>query len=237
MPARWCNSSELRKHQIESGLDLTFNEVFTPLFEAKVVDFCPSSVLEVGAGTGHMARNIASLGYKVTAIEPSKGMFSIASQVLYGSSAKVINCSADELPYDDLFDLAYSHLVVHVIDDLISFFTSIRRHLHPGGQFIFSLPHPCFYNGYKGLFGSEYEYIKPMIKNVEFTITKDPSNKISGVPYHHRPLSAYINGAISAGFQMNYLEEIMPSAEIQAKYGTPWKEPRYCVFSVSAGGL
>lgn len=231
MPTRWCNSAELRRYQIESGLDLTFNEVFKPLISARVMDFRPSSVLEVGAGTGHMAKTIAALGCNLTAVEPSAGMFSVAREVLRDSDVRLLNCTSFELPFDAPFDLAYSHLVVHVIDDLISFFESICRHLASGGHFIFSLPHPCFYNGYKGLFGDEYEYIRPMAKNIAFTITNDPDNAITGVPYHHRPLSSYINGAIGAGFLITQFDEIMPDAETQSKYGELWKYPRYCVFT------
>ena len=231
MPKHWCNSADLRRYQIESGLDLTFNEVFKPLISGRVMDFRPSSVLEIGAGTGHMAKAIAALGCNLTAIEPSNGMFSVASEVLRDCNVRLIKCTSFELLSDAPFDLAYSHLVVHVIDDLISFLASICRHLAPGGHFIFSLPHPCFYNGYKGLFGNEYEYMRPMAKNITFTITKDPDNAISGVPYHHRPLSSYINSAIGAGFQIVRFDEVIPEAEIQAKYGAPWKEPRYCVFT------
>lgn len=231
MPTRWCNSAQLRRHQIESGLDLTFNEVFKPIISARVADFRPSSVLEVGAGTGHMAKEIASLGCNITAIEPSVGMYSVAGEVLGESNVRLINCSSYDLPFDYPFDLAYTHMVAHVVDDLIAFFASICRHLASGGHFIFSIPHPCFYNGYKGLFDEEYEYMKPITKNISFNISKDASNTISGVPYHHRPISSYVNGAIGAGFLISHLEEIIPEEEIQLKYGERWKEPRYCMFT------
>jgi len=188
-------------------------------------------VLEVGAGTGHMAKVISSFVSDVTAIEPSNGMFSVAREVLRDDNVRLLNCTSFDLPFEAPFDLAYTHLVAHVIDDLIGFFGSISRHLAPGGHFIFSIPHPCFYNGYKGLFGDEYEYTTPIAKDIAFTITKDPDNAIFGVPYHHRPLSSYINSAIGAGFLISHFDEIMPTAEVQSKYGEPWKEPRYCIFT------
>lgn len=231
MPTRWCNSAQLRRYQIESGLDLTFNEVFKPLISARVSELRPSRVLEVGAGTGHMAKAISSLGSDVTAIEPSHGMFTVAREVLRDDNVRLLNCTSFDLPFDAHFDLAYTHLVAHVIDDLIGFFGSIGRHLVPGGNFIFSIPHPCFYNSYKGLFGDEYKYTTPIAKDIVFTITKDPDNSISGVPYHHRPLSSYINSAIGAGFLISHFDEIMPTAEVQSKYGEPWNEPRYCIFT------
>lgn len=231
MPTRWCSSADLRRSQIESGLDITFSEVFKPLISARVSEFRPLSVLEVGAGTGHLAREIACLGCDVTAIEPSSGMYAVASEVLCGSNVRLLNCTSFDLSSDTSFDLAYSHMVAHVVDDVLSFFSSIYRRLAGGGHFLFSIPHPCFYNSYKGIFGDEYAYMKSITRDISFTITKDPDNAISGVPYHHRPLSAYINDAIGAGFSLSRFDEIVPEAKIQAKYGESWTEPRYCLFT------
>lgn len=99
------------------------------------------------------------------------------------------------------------------------------------GHFIFSIPHPCFYNEYKGFFGDEYNYMTPMTKDVSFTITKDSKNTISGVPYHHRPLSEYINKLVESGFAINGFDETYPEEDIQLKYGAKWESPRYCVFT------
>ena len=230
MPHRWCNSAELRRVQIESGLDLTFNEVFKPIFLEHISGLHPSRVLEVGAGTGHLSKELSYLGFHVTAIEPSRGMFEVATDVLRGCNVNLINCTSFDLPESDKFDIAYSHLVAHVIEDLLNFLNSISRHLVVGSHLIFSIPHPCFYNNYKKLFGDEYGYMKPMSKNVSFNITRDPVNAITDVPYHHRPLSDYINTLIKAHFVIDRLDEIFPTQEIQNKYGAKWNEPRYCIF-------
>lgn len=230
MPHRWSNSAELRRSQIESGIDLTFNEVFRPLFVEKIVALAKYSILEVGAGTGHLSKALASEERNITAIEPSDGMFSVAKDVLADTGVKLINCASWDLPVDAYYEVAISHLVAHVVDDVAVFFRSIAAHLETSGHFIFSIPHPCFFNDYKKIFGDGYKYMKSAYQEIAFTITKDQENEISGVPYHHRPLSTYVNTLVSAGFAIDGFEEMCPSAEIQALYGKEWENPRYCLF-------
>ncbi|KHT26423.1 class I SAM-dependent methyltransferase [Pectobacterium parvum] len=231
MPNRWNNVAKIRRHQIESGSDLTFNKVFRPLIIKCIQSLSPKNILEVGAGTGHLSKDLSNLGLTVTAIEPSLGMYEVARDVLSPTDVKLINCTSLELGKDIIYDIAFSHLVAHVVDDLTVFFESIGQHLDRGGYFIFSIPHPCFYNEYKNFLGDDYNYMIQMKKNVSFTITKDSENIISGVPYHHRPLSEYFNKLVATGFSIYGFDEIYPSDEIQAMYGTKWESPRYCVFT------
>lgn len=231
MPHRWCNSAQIRREQIESGADLTFNEVFKPLLVSRIKSLSPSNVLEVGAGTGHISKELFELGLSVTAIEPSAGMYGVAKDVLSLTDVRLFNCTSFELEKNEIYEVAFSHLVAHVVDDLKAFFESVGQHLKASSHFIFSIPHPCFYNEYKGFFGDEYNYMIPMTKNVSFTITKDPQNTISEVPYHHRPLSEYINKLVESGFAIDGFDEIYPEDDTQLKYGAKWESPRYCVFT------
>ncbi|WP_373388543.1 class I SAM-dependent methyltransferase [Pseudomonas alcaligenes] len=231
MPHRWCNSARIRREQIESGLDLTFNEVFKPLFISRVTALSPSCILEIGAGTGHISKELSKGGISITAIEPSKGMFDVAKDVLTSTQVELINCTSFDLPKTKVYQVSISHMVAHVVDDLKGFFISIGDHLTQGGHFIFSIPHPCFYNDYKKFWGNEYNYMTPASQEVTFTITKDSENPISGVPYHHRPLSTYINTLVEAGFAIDGFDETYPNDEIQKMYGERWKSPRYCVFT------
>ncbi|WFP51548.1 class I SAM-dependent methyltransferase [Methylomonas sp. EFPC3] len=231
MPHRWCNSAKIRREQIESGSDLTFNEVFRPLIINRIRSLSPKNVLEVGAGTGHLSKELFNLGLTITAIEPSLGMYEVARDVLSYTDVRLINCTSFELEKDKTYDIAFSHLVAHVVDDLTGFFKSVGQHLECNGHFIFTIPHPCFYNEYKNFFGDEYNYMTPMTKNVSFTITKDSKNLISDVPYHHHPLSEYFNKLVASGFAIDGFDEIYPDDDIQAKYGARWESPRYCVFT------
>jgi 16S rRNA A1518/A1519 N6-dimethyltransferase RsmA/KsgA/DIM1 with predicted DNA glycosylase/AP lyase activity len=93
MPHRWCNSAKIRREQIESGIDLTFNEVFKPLIVSRIQCLSPSNILEVGAGTGHISIELFKLGFSVTAIEPSLGMYEVAQDVLSFTDVRLVNCT------------------------------------------------------------------------------------------------------------------------------------------------
>ena len=144
MPHRWCDSALIRREQIESGKDLTFNKVFKPLIVSRVAVLSPKMVLEVGAGTGYISKELVSIGAAVTAIEPSKGMYEVTKEVLSESSVKLLNCTSFDLKKTETFEVAISHLVAHVVEDLQGFLCSIGRHLPQGGHSIFSIPHPSF---------------------------------------------------------------------------------------------
>ena len=230
MPLRWCEAAELRRKQIESNIDLTFEEVFKPLFVEWICGLNPNRVIEIGAGTGHLSKALSNHSFMVTAIEPSPGMYKVASEVLAGDNVELLNCSSFDLSSSRLYDVAFSHLVAHVVEDLAGYLTSVSSCLTKGGHFVFSIPHPCFYNSYKSLFGSGYNYMTPMSKEISFSITKDPNNKVAGVPYHHRPLSTYINAIVKVGFAIESFHETYPPSNVQLKYGKLWDNPRYCAF-------
>ncbi len=233
MPERWDNAAALRQEQIETGLDLTFSEVFLPYYNKLISECNPSSVLEVGCGTGHLSREICNIVSKVVALEPSSGMYEIAKGVLCKTNVNVINQSIQDFHSNDTFDIILSHMCVQTIYDINIFFSSIRMFLSEGSHFIFSIPHPCFYNEYKKIFScEEYSYMTSIKKEITFAITKDKNRSIAGVPYNHRPISAYFyhlkrNNMVAIDFH-----EIIPDQKVQLLYGEPWKTPRYCVFHV-----
>jgi hypothetical protein len=66
--------------------------------------------------------------------------------------------------------------------------------------------------------------------DVTFSITLSPDQPIKDIPYHHRPLSTYVNTLAKSGFVVSGIDEIYPPTSIQELYGEPWRVPRYLVF-------
>lgn len=230
MPNSWCNVAQIRREQIEQGIDITFNKVFKPYFIEIISKLSPNNILEIGSGTGHLSKELDSLGFDITAIEPSEKMYAISKEVLATSNVKLELCSSFSFESDISYSLALSHLVAHTVPDLSAFYNSAIKHLTKNGMFIFSIPHPCFYNEYKKIFHNEYKYMNCIHKKISFYITNDTINEITDVPYYHRPLSMYINKLIQSGFTIEYFEEIYPNTNIQNLYKSEWNAPRYCLF-------
>ncbi|EMS71260.1 class I SAM-dependent methyltransferase [Ruminiclostridium cellobioparum] len=227
---RWSNNAIIRQEQIESGLDITFNNVFLPIFIEYICSYKPQRVLEVGAGTGHMSKELAKQNLSITAIEPSVGMYKVAKEVLSESNVELLMSTPADLAECEKYDLAFSHLVAHVVEDLECFLGSVAIHIKKKGNFIFSIPHPCFFNDYKKIFDKSHNYMLPLATEISFKITKDNKNEICGVPYYHRPLSHYINCIIKSGFNIDEFKEIYPDDKVQMLYGSLWDKPRYCMF-------
>jgi len=238
MPEKWDNAAWLRKEQIESGLDLTFSKVFLPYYISLVADFRPSSFLEVGCGTGHLSSELRKLIPKVVSIEPSLGMYAVASEVLSKTGVQLINKQVQDFQIEQSFDLILSHMCIQTISNLGNFLESVRTHMNPDSRFVFTIPHPCFYNDYKGFFPSEeYSYMVPLKKNITFTVTRDPDRPISGVPYNHRPLSYYFDSLKKNDMLVADFNEIIPESTVQTLYGSNWETPRYCVFHVKKSSI
>ena len=230
MPHRWNEFAETRRRQIETGIDLTFNRVFTPYFKALFQRMQPATVLEIGAGTGHLARRLAPAVRQYVAIEPSPGMCRQAHTVLADTSVRLSEDSLESYAGKACFDLVFSHMCLHVVEDLDHFLTLLEARLGPTGRFSLSLPHPAFYNDYKKFIApGDYRYLTERRVSASFSISLDPGARIEGVPYHHRPLSRYFSALNSAGLCVTELDEISPSADIESLYGKPWEFPRYLV--------
>src|ERR1700721_1533426 len=96
MPRTWDNNARIRANQIDSGLDLTFSRVFVPFFREFVGKRELKTVLEVGGGTGHLARELSALVGQYVLIEPSIGMHLVARETLEGSDVELYNQTVEE---------------------------------------------------------------------------------------------------------------------------------------------
>lgn len=233
MPERWNEIATIRRRQIESGIDLTFSKVFLPYYTNLVVQLRPNSLLEVGCGTGHLSAALSEYVPAITSLEPSSGMHFTASEVLSGKSVSLLNITVQDYKEHTCYDMIISHMCLQVVDDLNSVLKSIYAHMDENSLFVFAIPHPCFYNDYKQFFKpEEYHYMHDLRKVISFTITKDPSSVISGIPYNHRPLSRYFSCLKDQELAIVNFEEVFPGPKLQEQYGSPWKNPRYCIFQI-----
>lgn len=230
----WENAAETRNIQIESGRDITFHKFFLPLYHSIIPTLNTENTLEIGAGTGHLAKEMQKFCKNITAIEPSPSMYKVAQSNLIGSKVKLINKSSYEFISDEKFDLIFSHMCLHTAPNLASFYSSTKNHIKKDGKFVFCIPHPCFYHEYKDYFGESFSYSKEMKKTVDLSISSDIETKMKGIPYFHRPLSDYIKHAGNNGFKIIDMLEPMPSREIEKHYSRPWMFPRYCFFILTA---
>jgi SAM-dependent methyltransferase len=111
--------------------------------------FAPSakSILDLGCGTGAHAHLLAERGFEVYGIDSSVDMILEANRRLTEGSLNLLNRLAfaqgdlRSLKLDQSYDAVIS--IFHVMsyqttnDDLLAAFASAKKHLNPGGVFIF----------------------------------------------------------------------------------------------------
>lgn len=116
-------------------------------FYLKLAGADPISILEIGAGTGLVARAMAEAGHDVTAIDPALAMLEIGKRSPFGDRIRWLMGTAQEFAVNERFDLIFmtghAFQVLLKDDDISRSLTNIRRHLKPGGVFAFESRNPA----------------------------------------------------------------------------------------------
>ena len=96
------------------------------------------TVLDVGCGTGALARRLTGLGYEVTGVDPSDGMLGVMRS--RAPEVRAVHGSGTELPFDpDSFDVVVSVAAFHHIaepDAVSATLAEMTRVSRPGGRIV-----------------------------------------------------------------------------------------------------
>lgn len=102
----------------------------------------PGTVLDIGAGTGHIAVELAQHNVfdRIVAVDSSPLMLQVAQEkaqrVGCGGKIEFVEADATDLPFpDDHFDTVLCHNTLHHMADPKSFLAEIMRVTKPDGQF------------------------------------------------------------------------------------------------------
>ena len=102
----------------------------------------PCSILDIACGTGSLALTLAKRGYEVTGLDVSSAMLREARAKSRGGMKPIryVHAGMREFDLGRKFDAAlcvngFSHLVR--VNDVLSHFRTVRRHLNPGGIYVF----------------------------------------------------------------------------------------------------
>jgi SAM-dependent methyltransferase len=105
-------------------------------------------VLELGCGTGQLTVPIASAGVPIVGLDLSPQMLNAARERAAAAKAPVEHLLGDMRNFDLgrqfalIFVARNSLLHLHSTEDILAAFTTIRRHLTPGGVFAFDVFNP-----------------------------------------------------------------------------------------------
>jgi 2-polyprenyl-3-methyl-5-hydroxy-6-metoxy-1,4-benzoquinol methylase len=181
-------------------------------------------VLDVACGNGALARRLAALGGRVTAVDFSQQLLDRARQRGQPSGPAINYRLADATDETALlalgegeFDAITSVMALMDMPVIAPFFRAARRLLRPGGRLIFATAHPAF-NSNRPIFLAESEdragqvVVSHAMKIVAYRqIPPVKAVGAAGEPnphfYYHRPLAELLGAAFAAGLALDGVEE------------------------------
>ncbi|MDO9433588.1 MAG: class I SAM-dependent methyltransferase [Phenylobacterium sp.] len=187
-----------------------------PALQAMLPEMDGLDVVDLGCGFGWFCRWARENGAaRVLGLDLSEKMLARARS---GTSDAAITYEVADLQHLALqeggFDLAYSSLAFHYVEDASRLYAQIHRALRPGGRLVFSTEHPIYMAptspGWAS--GVDGRRIWPLNRYlVEGPRTTDWL--APGVVKHHRTLGTTLNALIAAGFRVTHVEEFCPTLD------------------------
>lgn len=231
LAAEWDQAAALRLQQIETGIDLSYRHILLPEIERLAVGANLTSVLDVGCGVGVLASKLSSRADRIVGVDLSSECIRVARQ-RFNESANVSfeNCRVEDFITErriGTFSLAIANMALMTTLALQPLLRATALALMPGGRFIFTITHPCFWPQYwEYNHAPWFNYMSEIAIEAPFRISRDGRSGI--VTTHvHRPLQTYITSLRTAGFAIDDLSEPMPSEDVAKHYPTPWHFPRF----------
>ena len=130
------SSTGVGNPQVWSAEGYAKNAAFVPALGAPLIDRLNPQpgerILDVGCGDGTLTTQIVARGATVVGVDASAEM--VAAAAARGLDARVMD--AQDLPFVDEFDAAFSNAVLHWIPDADAVVAGVHRALKGGGRFV-----------------------------------------------------------------------------------------------------
>lgn len=181
------------------------------------------TVLDIGCGYGENCVQFLKLGAsKVIGLDISTKMLEIANSENVSPNIQYINKSMTELTeITEKFDVVFSSLAVHYIEDFDKLVADIFNLLNQEGYFIFSQEHPLT----TALLTQNYWTRNDENERIHYNLTTyalEGERKVTwivdGVIKYHRTMSSIINSLSGVGFVIEKMLEPIPSNDIMEQY-------------------
>lgn len=187
-----------------------------PAIRALLPDLRGLDVVDLGCGFGWFCRWAAEQGAaNVLGLDVSDKMLERARTETTDERIRYDRADLEKLQLPRAsFDLVYSSLAFHYIEDFAGLLANIRQSLKPGGRLIFSIEHPIYMAPRQPEWLSDADGGKTWPLNAYQIEGKRLTNWLAeGVVKQHRTMSTTLNLLIKSGFTIAHVEEWSPSDE------------------------
>lgn len=187
-----------------------------PSIRALLPDPTGKAVADLGCGFGWASRWFREQGAaSVLGLDLSQNMIDRARADTEdeGVTYRIADLDRLELP-EASFDLIYSALTFHYVEDFGRLMNMLHRALTPGGDLVFTIEHPIFMAAAHPKWTQDEDGRKTWPVN---GYSKEGLRRTDwfteGVVKHHRTLATTLNTLIDAGFSLRRIEEFAPTSE------------------------
>lgn len=197
-----------------------YNDLFEqPHMMDMLPDITGKRILELGCGYGATSIKFIQAGAEsVYAFDISERMIEKAKAENQRKNITYHCMNMDDLHLlNGTWDLAFSSLAFHYIQDLDQLFANIYRILNPQGTLLFSMEHPIVTAAVKSCdceYDSSREPVYFKLDHYADTGRRDVIWLDTVVTKYHRTVSDILNSLIRAGFQIDEVREPLPAPEL-----------------------
>jgi SAM-dependent methyltransferase len=226
--AAWDHAADAYAAGQASGRDVYRLAFFGPAQVALCGEVRGLRVLDLGCGSGYLARALAGRGARVTGVDLSPNMVAHARRLEAGQPLGVEYAEGDAAAADALFpagafDLVASCLALQDMPDPAAAFRAALALLRPGGRFVASVAHPATDTPHREWArgpGGEKRALC-VDRYFERTAMRYPWKGWAypfTTPALHVPLEDWVAWALGAGFALRGLHEPRPTPEAVAAH-------------------
>lgn len=187
-----------------------------PSIQAILPDLTDKKIVDLGCGFGWFARWARANGAgEVLGLDLSEKMIDRAKQETNDDEVEYQIADLDRVDLPEaVFDLVYSSLAFHYVEDFDDLVRRIYRTLRPQGHLVCSIEHPIFMAPVSPGWSEGKEGARIWPLNQYSVEGKRTTNWLAdGVVKYHRTLGTTLNSLIHNGFRIEHLNEWSPSAE------------------------
>lgn len=201
-----------------------------PALQAMLPTLMGRRVLDLGCGYGWFARWAREQGaVRVAALDVSERMLVRARELTSDEDISYEHADLQRYEYPSAqFDVAYSSLAFHYLEDLESVLRGVQRALEPGGVLVFSVEHPLFTAPQTPGF-IEHPQSGQRVWPVDHYLDEGARSTHwltdKGVIKYHRTLGSYLTLLNDSGFKLWQIKEWAPS-EAQISEHPDWADER-----------
>ena len=201
--------------QLRRSIDGLESAVEWPSVRSLLPDVVGLRIVDLGCGFGWFCRWAKERGAaEVLGLDASERMLARArSWPNAGIRYEVSDLEQLELS-PNRFDLAYSSLALHYVENLASVFATVHGALVPGGCFVFSIEHPIYMAPARPGWSVDADGRRTWPVDGYFVEGPRTTDWLApGVVKQHRTLGTTLNLLIRSGFHVEHVEEFCPSQE------------------------